>query len=217
MKALVYDFDGVLVDSNAIKDDSFVDVFREQAPEHFEALLKDHETARHTPETRFERMERLVRDIVGLSGEELRKTADLWVNEYTIKTHNAVVACDYIDGAMSLIDAYQGKVPQYVASATPEKQLQDIVHERGIYEKFEAVWGGPRPKTDMFREVCERHGITDPTDLVFFGDSNSDWVAANEFGCTFIAIDQGKQFKDYAGPIFKNLRAAHEYLDLNLA
>lgn len=209
MKALVYDFDGVLVDSNDIKENSFLEIYRELASDRFEDILALHKS---TPvHTRFEKMDTIMREIFQLRGDEATKRAAEWVQVYTEKTHRSVVECAYIEGAMNMIQHFQGKVPQYIASATPEKELRNIVRDRGIYDLFANVWGGPRPKTEMFADVCSLESI-EKDDLLFFGDSASDWHSAKKFGCPFIAIDQGKSFDDFDGPVFKSMQAAFDYL-----
>lgn len=190
---VVFDFDGVLVDSNAVKRRAYRDIFAD-APESeavVEAVLQS--------DTEDDRLE-VIRAILRGLNREGHATAeqDLLVAEYgerynTICEEHAAT-CSEVRGASSALARLAKTHSLYIISATPEVPLRRIVKRRAWSRYFREVLGRPRTKGENLARVIRREGIKGQQ-IVFVGDGRRDLVAARETGCRFVGVRN--EFNDF--------------------
>lgn len=182
-QAVLFDFDGVIVESNAIKLEAFLSLYRGHGPEvdraiadfyHRNGGLPRGQMLRHFDEVVLglprndERIEEMVRRVGGM-------------------VEDAVTACEEIPGALDFIRRHCDRHPLFIASGTPETELRRIVERRGWTPLFAEVAGSPRHKTIVVADLIDRHGI-DATRSVFVGDALTDLEAAQTNGLPFIGV-----------------------------
>jgi phosphoglycolate phosphatase-like HAD superfamily hydrolase len=184
---VVFDFDGVLVDSNAVKRRAYGDIFA-AAPGSEPVVESVLESNRE--DDRFS----VIRAILqGLSPEEGETPGqlELLVAQYA-ERYNAIceehaATCAEVRGASSTLAHLAGRLPLYVISATPEEPLRRIVMRRGWNGYFRDVLGRPRTKLENLARVMQREGL-EGRRIVFVGDGSRDLDTAREMGCRFIGV-----------------------------
>ena len=194
---VVFDFDGVLVDSNAVKRQAYHDIFASTAGSEpvVESVLES-----NTDDDRFG----VIRSIL----QRLRLDAgapgrlDLLVTEYSDR-YNAIceehaATCPEIPGASAALSRLARRHPLYVISATPEDPLRRIVKRRGWTGYFRDVLGRPRTKSENLARVIRAEGI-EGGEIVFVGDGRRDLDAARQAGCRFVGVRNGFNDFDPAG------------------
>lgn len=201
IKAVGFDFDGVVVDSNDIKEQAFLDIFKGEAPEHYDALVAFHEA--NPALSRSPTMRGCAKEVLGLEGEAAESLTEAWVALYTKLTRQRVTDCPYILGAKELIVELKKQYPILLASATPEGEVIKIVEARGITNLFDMIHGAPIDKTERMHEFMQKVDCG-PEEFLYIGDSGSDWEAARKAGVHFIGIDQGKKFPGFDGSVVKD-------------
>ncbi|MEE9275168.1 MAG: HAD family hydrolase, partial [bacterium] len=97
-----------------------------------------------------------------------------------------VLRAPFVAGAREFLEAHHKICPLYLASATPEEELRQIAGARGIEGYFQEIFGAPRPKADILREIQKTEGLG-PGEMVFVGDALSDMEAAREANVPFVA------------------------------
>jgi phosphoglycolate phosphatase len=190
---VVFDFDGVLVDSNAVKRRAYRDIFADAPGSEpvVEAVLQS-----DTEDDRFGVIRAILRGL-----REGRSTAgeqDLLVAEYgerynTICEEHAAT-CDEVRGASSALARLAQRHALYIISATPEEPLRRIVKRRNWSRYFREVLGRPRTKGENLARVIRREGIQGQR-IVFVGDGRRDLDAAREAGCRFVGVRN--EFNDF--------------------
>ncbi|KKW35744.1 hypothetical protein A2852_01285 [Candidatus Adlerbacteria bacterium RIFCSPHIGHO2_01_FULL_54_23] len=75
----------------------------------------------------------------------------------------------------------------YINSATPTGALKRSVRQLRIEEYFTDVLGRPRNKVENFKEIAARERAK-PAEILFVGDGDNDYAAAQEFGCAFLGF-----------------------------
>jgi phosphoglycolate phosphatase-like HAD superfamily hydrolase len=179
-KAVLFDFDGVIVESFDIKTEAFRELFADE-PEHLPAILKLHRT--NGGLSRFAKFELIYRDILcrplplAEKNELGRRFADLVMEK--------VLACPFVPGALEFLQAYSERLPLFVASGTPHEELLDILARRGLAGYFREAHGSPPEKTEIARGILHRYSLA-PSEMPFVGDSRNDYQAAVEVGLPFI-------------------------------
>jgi len=126
-----------------------------------------------------------------------------------------ILKAPFVGGALDFLDKYHKKIPLFIASGTPNGELQHIIMERGISRYFKEIHGTPRKKKEIVLDILLRYSLSAP-EVVFVGDAESDLKASRETGVRFIArispgnddlLDCSQKIKDlYAlGKMIENL------------
>jgi len=181
LRAVVFDFDGVILESIDVKTRAFVALF-DRWPEHADAIRRLHLDNPGMP--RFDKFERIHRDILGLPLDE-EESARLG-REFGQLIREEMLTCEFVAGARELLGRLVGSYPLYVASATPEPEMREIVAERALARFFTVVYGSPAPKAEILRRILADNDLA-PDEIVFVGDALSDYNAARDVGARFIA------------------------------
>ncbi len=190
--SVVFDFDGVIIESTEIKTRAFLELFGDY-PEHLEAIRHHH--LEHLGQSRFEKFAWIYRELLGRplsSGESERLGA-----EYSALVLDAALACPMTAGAREALEAMRGKMPAFVASATPQQELEQILTGRNLATYFERVWGAPTPKTEAIQQVLADLGLV-ASELLMVGDGITDYRAAEATGVRFIARSSPGSQQDWS-------------------
>jgi len=189
LRAVILDFDGVILESNGLKTAAFESVFG-RFPEHADAMIAYHHA--HVSESRFAKFTHLVTERLG------RPAGDPLIVQlgeaFSAEMIRRIADCPMVPGAGRFLDAFAGRVPLYVSSMTPQDELLSILARRGLAEIFDGVYGYPPwPKAEAIQEIVSRLGSS--AGVLFVGDSAADQRAAREAGVEFLARDCGLAFE----------------------
>lgn len=181
--AILFDFDGVLCDSNGLKGDAFEALYADDPPEVRAAIRAYHDANGGMP--RREKLRRFERDILGRAVDEARIAA--LVDRFAAAVEQAVVRCQPIPGAQEFVAAHAGRLPMFVISATPHEEMTRIVEARGMRDRFVEVYGSPPGKADTAASIIARHGFRTGR-VAFVGDAVQDIAAATALGLPFVGV-----------------------------
>ncbi len=200
IRAIILDFDGVLAESNEAKTRAFEDLFA-LYPMYRDAMMDYHLINYSCPHmTKFEHY---VYELMRQPGNvEMVQTMAGRFSEFAVRR---VVACPDVPGTREFLVRFSQQVPLYIASVTPQDELQKIVCARGIDSFFVQVFGDPPcKKLDAIRTVLAREKLL-PSEAIFVGDSASDYRAAREAGLEFVGRDSGLPFDDAEIKLYRDL------------
>ena len=180
LRAVAFDFDGVIQESGTIKQKAFLDLFADR-PDLQPAVLTHHR--QHLGVSRFDKLAWIHRELLGkpLSPEQLAEQG----RRYSALVLEKVLACPLVAGAEELLRSLAERVPCFVVSATPQEELQLIVARRGLSSYFRELWGAPAAKADVLGDLLRRHALA-PQELLMVGDGFSDYKAAQQAGVPFM-------------------------------
>lgn len=181
LEAVVFDFDGVILESAALKGDAFLELFSDH-PGHLPAIRDHH--LENLGVSRFEKFDWIYRNLLkrSLSDEErLRLGA-----RYSALVFERTAASPFVPGALEVLEALEGRFPLFVASATPQEELESVVERRDLTHFFTSVHGSPPAKGELLIRIVRLGGF-DPNHVLMIGDGISDLRAAERAGCRFLA------------------------------
>lgn len=211
IKAIILDFDGVIVESNDVKTQAFRELFG-RYPEHLDAMMAFHHA--NMSASRFMKFDHLLH-LLGRTGDQALR----WelAEVFSRRTKELVATVPFVAGARELIERFKGRVPMYLASVTPEEDLREVLEARGLAQSFACAYGCPPwTKPGAVRDVLSRERCA-PTDAVLIGDSPGDLAAATETGVAFVRRDSGIKFRVPVEPTFRDLVGVADHLSSRLA
>ena len=179
-KAIILDFDGVILESVNAKGEAFADLFSEY-PECLSQIVDLHH--RFPGVSRFEKFEIIYRDILKTPLTEAAKVK--LGRDYSHCVKHRVIKCPFVKGAREFLSARSADTPLYVASATPQAELEEIIAELDIESFFVSVFGTPVRKADAAKQIVRDNDLV-PEDVLMIGDSLTDLEGATENGLNFI-------------------------------
>lgn len=178
--AIIFDFDGVIVESENIKAMAFAALYGEHSAEAGETASRYH--LANGGVSRRKKIRHLHRTLLGqeLSEDDLAALG----SRFSSLVEDAVVDCPWVPGAPEALSAQNGRL-LFVASGTPHDELVRIVARRGIAPLFREVFGSPPEKAITVRSIVERHRL-EPATVLMVGDAMADYAAARESGIRFV-------------------------------
>lgn len=181
IRRIVFDFDGVLVDSNALKRRAYFDIFTSATPAGDVAAC----LAAHFDGDRYD----VIECVVGKLRQ--RGLEALPVSEYAVaygkRCDEQMAQRPETAGASHVLQRLATECALFVNSATPEASLHTYIEARGWTPHFRAVLGRPRSKVQNLM-VIRSLDEADDSPIVFVGDRQSDLVAARTAGCCFVGM-----------------------------
>ncbi len=179
--AIVFDFDGVLVESVDVKTKAFAALYAGYGDSIVEKVTEYH--LQHGGVSRFEKF-RYYHEV--LLGKTLTKDEEIQLgNRFSQYVEDAVVESAYVAGVYKFLENYHQLIPLFVASGTPDAELKRIVSRRKMTDYFVSVHGSPAQKGDIIQNILKDHGFK-PDRVLMIGDAIADYEGAIVAGVKFI-------------------------------
>lgn len=178
---LVFDMDGVLFDTEAVKQQAFLDAFapvcRDAA-----ALLDQVRTYNfaHRGVPRDEKIRFLLSAIPWSSDDDHQMIAGLYQKLLAAR----LPECPPLPGVREFLSCIPAV--RYIASSAPGYEIEQNTTRHGIAGAFHGIYGHPWTKTDALREISQRHK---GSSVLFFGDAVADLSAARDAETRFVAVN----------------------------
>lgn len=179
-RAIVFDFDGVILESVAVKGRAFRRLFPDH-PEHADRLEQYHRE--NGGLSRHAKIEWYYRELLGTTAS--RGQIDRDADRFGALIADEMGCCPFVGGAREFLEAQRGVVPMFVASGTPEPELRAIVERRGLGGLFDGVYGAPTTKDTILERIRASLGA-EPREILFVGDGRQDAEAAQAVGVAFV-------------------------------
>lgn len=181
LDAIIFDFDGVLVESVDVKTNAFAALYAEYGSDIVKRVVAYHRE--HGGISRFQKFRYFHREFLGI---ELTPKAEADLGRrFSEMVEDAVVAAPWVVGAQEFIQAHKEKIPMFVASGTPDDELNRIILRKGIRRYFVSVYGSPATKAEIIRRIVTECSLR-KEHVLMVGDSITDYQGATEVGVEFI-------------------------------
>jgi HAD superfamily hydrolase (TIGR01549 family) len=177
----VFDLDGTLLDSNGIKSKAFYRAALPYGEEAADELVSYHQKAGSI--SRLERFEYFFREIVKrepAEGELERVMAECANNLAEGMAH-----AEKVRGAEQYLRSLAGS-HVIVVTGVLTGEAATLLDEHGLMPLVDEVFGGPRYKADILKELVNAGTIALPA--VYYGDTRDDYEAARAAGLHFVFV-----------------------------
>ena len=186
-KYLIFDYDGVIVDSVHIKTDAFVNLYKKYDKNIQLKIANFH--IKNGGISRIEKIKFFHKTYLKkkINNDELERLA----NQFSKFVYKKVIKAKEIKGVKKFLSFYSKKKKLFVNSATPEDELNKIIKERKEDIFFYKIYGSPKSKFENLTNILKKYNIS-KKNFIFFGDAKQDLEAAIKCGIDFVYIKKNK-------------------------
>ncbi len=190
-RTLVFDCDGVVLDSNRVKTEAFYTAALPYGESHAQALVTYH--TQHGGISRYAKFEKFLRDIVGGPVDDVA-TREL-LESYAAEVRQGLLQCRIAEG-LELLRKATPHARWMLLSGGDQAELRDVFSQRGIASWFDlGIYGSPESKDDILSREIANGALELPT--LFFGDSRYDHQAATRAGLDFVFVSGWTEFEGW--------------------
>ncbi|MFQ5633758.1 MAG: HAD family hydrolase [Gammaproteobacteria bacterium] len=182
LEAIIFDFDGVLVESVDVKTRAFAALYADYGEEVVAKVTEYH--LRHGGISRFEKFRYFQTDILHGPALDDRAVADL-ATSFSSLVVDRVVAAPMVEGAREFLDNCRDRLPLFIVSGTPTEELDEILRRRKLREFFAAIRGSPGSKSRQISELLNEHRLAAARSIMI-GDAIADYEGAVSNSVAFI-------------------------------
>lgn len=181
IKNIIFDFDGVILDSVPTKTEGFKKLFEEFPNEIVDKFIKYH--IQNGGMSRYKKIKYFFNELLNqdISESEVLEYA----NRYSELTKEELANPKYIiEDAISFIKQNHKKYNMHIASGANETDLKYICEKLDLSQYFLSIQGSPEIKSDIVKTILEFSNYKNE-ETILIGDSINDYVAANENSILF--------------------------------
>lgn len=190
-KTLVFDCDGVVLDSNKVKTDAFYQAAMPYGEAAAQALLDYH--VGHGGISRYKKFARFLEELVprhsaGVAGPDI----DALLDSYAAAVRDGLANCKVAAGLELLRDKTTA-ARWMIVSGGDQQELQGVFSRRGLSDLFDAgIFGSPDTKDEILARLIAEGLLQRPA--LFLGDSRYDYEAASRAGLDFVYVSDWSEW-----------------------
>ena len=174
MKTILWDFDGVILDSMKVRTQGFRDIFDIHDKEKVERLVTFH--LENGGLSRYVKIRFFFESILRTKIDEIevKKYADQFSR---IMRDNLISKKYLIKDTLKFIQANYTHYNFHIVSGSDQLELRYLCSELGIASYFKSIFGSPTPKSKLVEAVILANDYS-KNQICLIGDSKNDYEAA---------------------------------------
>lgn len=181
MKNILWDFDGVILDSMEVRSWGFRQIFKKYPKELVDKLIEYHLT--NGGLSRYVKIRYMYEQLLDKSISE-EKVND-YANQFSSLMKKELTNPDnLIDDSVNYIKQNHKKFKFHIVSGSDQTELRFLCKELNIDSYFLSIGGSPTPKKQLVKDLLTNLKYN-KNQTCLIGDSINDFEAANENKITF--------------------------------
>ena len=189
--SLIFDCDGVILNSNQIKSDAFYNVAKQFGDIAAKKLLKFH--LENGGISRYKKFEYLMSNLI--KNDESKKTIDDLCNEFSVMVVKNLIKAEINENLLNFIESNKEK-NLLVVSGGDQNELRSVFKKRNLLNLFKGgIYGSPENKINIFTKLKKNKIIMDPA--IYFGDSKYDYFSSKECNLNFCFVSHWTEVNDW--------------------
>jgi phosphoglycolate phosphatase-like HAD superfamily hydrolase len=180
--SIFFDFDGVIMDSMALKLDSYAHALRQFE---FDRAALNQIMVEHTGTSRHRILRVMHQELAGTPISE--ENFDRALADFNREDAASVPRMPRVPGSLEFIERFHADRFTAIVTGTPHDVIQQTSEFHGLMAYFDVVRGTPDTKVQIVTEEMERHQIVRENAL-FIGDGKTDQLAAEACGIRFVGM-----------------------------
>ena len=207
-KTIIFDCDGVVLNSNKIKTDAFYKIalpYGKSIAEDFQNYHKNNGGI-----SRYKKFDYLINELIPkLKYKQISK--NLLLEKFEELTFNDLKYCEVAEN-LDKLKLSTKNINWLIVSGADQNQIKSILKFKKIESFFNSgIFGSPDTKFQIISREIKKNNIKYP--VLYFGDSKLDYIVSKFFEIDFIFLSNWTEFKDWK-KFFKN-KKVQIYLNFN--
>jgi phosphoglycolate phosphatase-like HAD superfamily hydrolase len=181
IKNILWDFDGVILDSMPIRDYGFRKIFEHYPNKLVEEFIKYHRI--NGGLSRFHKIKYFYNELLNkkISEQQIQDYAE----QFTIIMKEELTNKKYlIQDSVNFIKSNYKKYNFHIVSGSEHHELNYLCEKLDLAECFLSINGSPTPKIDLVKNLLEKEQYK-KCETILIGDSVNDYEAADINGIEF--------------------------------
>jgi len=174
IRDIIFDFDGVILDSISIKTEAFRKIFNDFPKEKVDQLIDFH--INNGGMSRYLKIKYFFEEILNIDID--KEKIARYAKRYSQLTKERLANRDYlIDDSIEFIEQNYKKYNIYIASGADENDLLYICDKLEIKKYFKSIKGSPKAKDEIVKDIIKKNSCN-KSETILIGDSINDYKAA---------------------------------------
>lgn len=180
--AILFDVDGVIIDSFDIKEQAFKDIYKRYGVENKIDISKG-------GRSRYEKFTYFHKEWldINLKKEDLESLC----NEYGDLVFEKVLTAEFIEGVKQFIERKYKLIDLYIVSGTPEAELRRLLEQLGLTNFFKSIHGPSDEKYIIIKKIVKDGKYKR---ALYIGDQQTDYENAMKAEVDFLGIGLPESF-----------------------
>ena len=154
IKAIIFDLDGIIIESAEIKTKA-VELLFANYPDKLAEMIDYHK--RNAGISRYIKFRYFYEKILG---QELSaQKEDELGEEFSRIVLEKVLNAPYTPGAIEFLRQNKARYHLFIASGTPQEELQNIIVQRQLSQYFREIHGTPKQKHEIIDDILNRYNF----------------------------------------------------------
>lgn len=189
-KAILWDFDGVILDSMPIRERGFREVLSAYPKEQVNILIDFH--SRNAGLSRYIKFDYFFKEI--RKEENTQKLQEDLSNQFSKIMRGLLVDKSLLNNEVINFIRRNSQIPMHIVSGSDGSELRYLCKELQIDHLFVSIDGSPIPKIVLVENLIEKHSYL-KEELCLIGDSINDYDAAFKNGIDFFGYNNKELIK----------------------
>ncbi|MBQ7618082.1 MAG: HAD family hydrolase [Desulfovibrio sp.] len=185
LSCLVFDCDGVLLDSVPVKTRAFARLVEDYGPSAQARFVEFHKN--NGGVSRYDKFAWFFQNVLGRPITDAEKAE--FATRFADICHEELLKCAEIKGARTVLETFYKVLPLYVCSGAPKAEQSQILEEHHLAQFFKGIYGSPPAKAVLLAQILEEAKIQ-PNQALMVGDATTDRDAAQKVGTMFYGVGE---------------------------
>lgn len=187
-KNILWDFDGVIMDSMPVRNRGFELVLKDYPKEQVQELMDFH--LKNGGLSRYVKFRHFFEEIrkESITEHEIKS----WSESFSKVMKSNLINSDLlIQDSLEFIKRVSNDYEMHIVSGSDGEELRFLCKENGISAYFDTINGSPTPKIELVKNIIEGKEY-DLDSYILIGDSKNDYEAAQVNGISFAGYNNDK-------------------------
>ena len=186
----IFDYDGVILDSNQIKTESFRESLREYGNDEVSKFIDYHIS--NGGVSRYDKFKYFFEDILKI--KEYESEYNLALAHFSSFNKKNLKEAKIVEGLTEVLEIFKSlDLNLYVVSGSDKEELNSLLNQKKVSKYFTEILGSPTRKESHCSRIykSENYGPS-----LYFGDSRLDFICAEAIKSDFIFVEKYSDWRD---------------------
>ena len=184
MKAIIFDFDGVILDSVNVKTSAFESLYASYG-KNIQQKVRNHHL-QNGGISRFEKFKYYHEFFLGIKIDDAELKC--LTEKFSKLVFNKVCNSNFIDGAFEFLKSVSKSYLTFICTGTPQSEIELILQKKSLNQFFNDIYGSPKSKESIINEIISKYNLSNQ-EIIFIGDAMTDYNAALRTNVKFIGVN----------------------------